>query len=564
MIKKRWQIAKTISTEADQNLIKYPPLLRQILFNRGFAEEEAATHFLAAFTPEDHNPFLLSGMEAAVERLERAIRQSETIVVYGDYDADGVTSSALLVQCLQVMNGEVRHYIPDRFAEGYGLNVKALRLLKDEGAKVIVTVDCGIRAIPEADEAKLLGLDLIITDHHTPGPELPEAVAIINSKLEGDDYANKYLSGVGTAYKLATALLERSEENEFDSRDLLDLVSLGTIADLVPLLGENRSLVRQGLERIRVPRRQGLLSLIGVTGLKANTLSASDIGFMLGPRINAAGRLGSATDAFKLLMTSDLFEAGQLAQGLDNRNRERQRLTVEMAEIAEEMIDSEDSEDFLLAAVRPDFHPGVVGLVASRLADRNYRPAIVGEAGDEFTRVSCRSIPEFNIVEALQSCSELFENFGGHAAAAGFTIKNERLSEALEQLKALAKDQLGNLDLKPTLQADVELPLADLKAELLDQLSLLEPTGYGNPQPQFVSRGLGVRSGKAVGKDSSHLKLSVSDGRITFDAIAFRQGQWADNLPKEVDLLYRFEINEFNGQKRLQLNVQDIQASGEN
>jgi len=561
MIKKRWQIAKTLSQEAEHNLAKYPPLLRQILFNRGFAEEEAATHFLAAVTSEDHNPFLLSGMEAAVERLERAISQGESIVVYGDYDADGVTSSALLVQCLRVLNGEVRHYIPDRFAEGYGLNIKALRLLKEEGAKVIVTVDCGIRAIPEADEAKLLGLDLIITDHHTPGPELPAAVAIINSKLEGDDYANKYLSGVGTAYKLASALLERREDKDFDSRDLLDLVSLGTIADMVPLLGENRRLVRLGLERMRVPRRQGLLSLIGVTGLKANTISASDIGFMLGPRINAAGRLGSATDAFELLMTTDLFEAGKLAQDLDNRNRERQRLTVEMAEIAEEMIEAEVSDDFLLAAVRSDFHPGVVGLVASRLADRNYRPAIVGEEGPEVTRVSCRSIPEFNIVEALQSCANLFDNFGGHAAAAGFTIKNERFPEALERLKALAKEQLSELDLRPTLQADAELPLADLKAELLDQLTLLEPTGYGNPQPQFVSRGLGVRSGRAVGKDSSHLKLSVTDGRITFDAIAFRQGKWAENLPKVIDLLYRFETNEFNGQKRLQLNVQDMKVS---
>lgn len=562
MIEKRWQIAKSLSQEAEESLAKYPPLLRQVLFNRGFADEESAKRFLAAMPEEDQDAFLFLGMQAGVERLERAIKQGEEIVVYGDYDADGVTSSALFVQCLKILDAQVRAYIPDRIAEGYGLNIKALRQLAEEGAKLIVTVDCGIRALPEAQEAKQLGLDLIITDHHTPGPELPQASAIINSKLSGDSYPNKFLAGVGTAYKLASVLLERAKPDNWDSRDLLDLVALGTVADLVPLLGENRSLVRRGIERMRVPRRQGLMSLIGVTGLKASNLSASDIGFMLGPRINAAGRLGSAMDAFQLLMTTDVFEAGKLAQDLDNRNRERQRLTIVMADAAEEMIAAEARDSMLLTAVHSDFHPGVVGLVASRLADRNYRPAIAGEEGPEFTRASCRSIPEFNIIEALQSCSDLFDNFGGHAAAAGFTVRNERLPEALERLKAIAAEQLGSLDLRPTLQADAELSLADLKPELLDHLTLLEPTGYGNPQPQFVTRGLGVRSGRAVGKEGNHLKLSVTDGWVTFDAIAFRQGHWAADLPKEVDLLYRFEMNEFNGRRSLQLNVQDIKASG--
>jgi single-stranded-DNA-specific exonuclease len=564
MIEKQWQIAQKISPEAEQALAKYPALLRQILFNRGFADQESATHFLAAITPEDHNPYLLKGMEIAVKRIEKAISDREKIVVFGDYDSDGVTASVLLVQCLRSLGAEVSSYIPDRFTEGYGLNIPAIRQLKDEGVALIVSVDCGIRALPEAAETKALGMDLIITDHHTVGPELPEAVAIINCKQPGDEYPNKFLSGVGTAYKLASALLEPSETSDIVSDDLLDLVALGTVADLVPLLGENRELVRKGVEQMRNPHRQGLMSLIGVAGLKPRELSAGDIGFMLGPRINAAGRLGSAKDAFDLLISSDLFESGKLAQDLDNRNRERQRLTIDMTEAAEEMLDASADESFLLVVSDEHFHPGVVGLVASRLADKHYRPAIVGEKGAEFTHASCRSIPEFNVVEALQTCAELFENFGGHAAAAGFTVKNELFDEVAKRLQALAKEQLGDLALHPTLQADAELPLAELKAELLDPLALLEPTGYGNTQPQFVSRGLEVRSSRPVGKEANHLKLSVSDGWVTYDAIAFRQGHWANQLPKSIDLLYRFEVNEFRGKHSLQLNVQDIKASASN
>jgi single-stranded-DNA-specific exonuclease len=560
-MQKRWQIAPPLTAEAEENLAKYPRILRQVLFNRGLADHRAATDFLAALPPKN-DPLLLSGMEAAVDRLAHAIAQGEQIVVYGDYDADGVSATALLAYSLEFFGAQVRSYIPDRFDEGYGLNREALQSLAESGAQVVVTVDCGIRALPEAAEAKRLGLDLIITDHHSIGPELPEAIAIINSKLPGDMHPNKLLAGVGTAYHLACALAARLQPANWKDEALLDLVALGTIADLVPLLGENRWMVRTGLNHLRQPHRQGLMSLMGVAGIKPAKLVASDVGFMLGPRLNAAGRLGSGMDAYNLLLTRDVFEAGKLAQDLDNRNRERQRLTQEMTEIAEELADADGEDALLLSAIHPDFNSGVVGLVASRLSERHHRPAIVAERGPEFTRASCRSIPEFHITDALQSCGELFENFGGHAAAAGFTIRNERVEEALEHLKILAREQLGELDLRPTLQADAEVPLADLKPDLLHQLQLLEPTGYGNPQPQFVSRGLGVRSSSTVGSDASHLKLSVTDGWVTFDAIAFRQGHWAGELPKEIDLLYQFEMNEFNGRRSLQLNVRDIKASG--
>lgn len=560
-LEKTWQIATRITAEADQNLAGYPNLLRQVLFNRGHATLEVSQRFLAALAPEVNDPMLIKNMDTAVDRIERAIKQGEPIVVYGDYDADGVTATALMVQCLLAFGAQASAYIPDRFEEGYGLNVNALRFLKEQGAAVVISVDCGVRSLVEADEARKLGLDLIITDHHTPGPELPSAFALINTKQPGDEYPEKQLAGVGTAFKLASALGQRLGNAAWSSDMALDLVALGTVADLVPLTGENRWLVRAGLAQIRQPRRQGLLSLIGASGMKPQRVTAGDIGFMLGPRLNAAGRMDTAVAAYQLLTTSDIFQAGKLAQDLDNRNRERQLLTRQMSESAEAMVIEEDADALLLAAFHPEFSPGVVGLVASRLSERYYRPAIVGQSGPEFTRASCRSISEFHITRALEECADLFVNFGGHAAAAGFTVRNENLPEVLQRLRAIAQEQLGAMDLRPTLVADAEVPLGELKPDLISQLEMLEPTGYGNPQVNLVSRGLQVRAARTVGQEARHLKLTVTDGRITYDAIAFGHGDWAQEMPKVVDLLYRFEVNEFNGQQRLQLNVRDLKAS---
>lgn len=559
-IEKTWQIAAKITPEADKILDQYPSLIRQVLFNRGHATLEASTNFFATAAPAGHEPLKMKNMGAAVDRLESAIRNGESVVVYGDYDADGVTATALMVQALQTLGGNASDYIPDRFEEGYGLNIQALRQLKEGGAAVVISVDCGVRSLAEAEEARKLGLDLIITDHHTPGPELPNAFALINTKQTGDEYPEKQLAGVGTAFKLAAALSERMTPGA-NGHAGLDLVALGTVADMVPLVGENRWLVREGLAQIRKASRQGLYSLIGASGLKTASICSGDIGFMLGPRLNAAGRMETAKAAYDLLVTQDIFKAGQLAQYLDNRNRERQLLTRQMSESAETLANSEDPDALLLVAIHEEYSSGVVGLVASRLVERFYRPAIVGQRGPEFTRASCRSIPEFHITEALETCADLFENFGGHAAAAGFTIRNERMPELLERLRALAEEKLGSLDLKPVLVADVELALSELKPDLLQHLDMLEPTGYGNPQVNLVSRRLQVKGARIVGKEARHLKLTVTDGHIVYDAIAFGHGEWMQNMPQYVDLLYRFEANEFNGQSRLQLNVRDIKAS---
>lgn len=564
---KQWQIATKLTPEAEESLKDFPHPLRQILFNRGYADQTSALNFLSASPPANSNPENMLGMKAAVTRLVSAISNGELIAIYGDYDADGVTATALLVQLLSALDAQVEGYIPNRFDEGYGLNNEALDTLKERGASLVVTVDCGVRSIGEVQHAKDQGLDLIISDHHHPGEQLPPALAVINPKQDGDPYPDKNLAGVGIAYKLGIALLEKMRHNgnqlaqAFDETLLLDLVALGTVADLAPLTSENRSLVRHGLKVIRQPRRQGLQALIGVCGLLPRRIQASDIGFVLGPRLNAAGRLDSALASFDLLTTKSINEAGYLAQQLDNQNRERQKITRDNQAIAEEIALAEEPDSMLLFAADPGFNPGIVGLVASRLTEQYYRPAIVANYGETFTRGSCRSIPEFHITDALDQCEELMEHHGGHAAAAGFTVRNENLDELVTRLRAIADEKLSGLDLRPVMHADLEIQLSNLVPEIIDQLEILQPTGYGNPQAVFVSRELKVNDHRLVGRDGSHLKMTVSDGWVTYDAIAFRQGHWHADMPLFVDLMYTFEKNEFNGKENLQLKVRDIKPS---
>ncbi len=556
---KRWKTRDPIPPEVEEALAGFHPILRQILFNRGLLDFRQADEFLEATRPQDSDPFSMLGMQEAVDRLAFAVNRGERIAVYGDYDADGVSATALMMQTFKALKANVRHYIPNRFDEGYGLNTEALDELAADGVQVVLTVDCGIRALAEADHARKLGLDLIITDHHSVGPELPPAYALVNPRQPGDPYPEKNLAGVGVAFKTAGALLERVGGGDFAPDSLLDLVALGTVADLVPLTGENRYLVRAGLEKLSSPQRQGHFSLMQVAGVRPAQVSSMNIGFSLGPRLNAAGRLDSALAALELLITDDLMRAGQLAQQLDNQNRERQRITRQMQELAEQIAIPEGTLPFLIFAHHPEFNPGVVGLTASRLVERYYRPAIVAERGDTHTRGSCRSIPEFHITEALDQCADLLSHFGGHAAAAGFTLPNEHLPEFIERLQSQASEQLASEDLRPLLEADVEVPLSDLTPELLRELDRLQPTGQGNPEPTFISRNVRVENARTVGRDQSHLKMTVSEGKRPFlDAIAFRQGHWQEDMPPRVDLLYNFELNVYQGRKSLQLNVRDI------
>jgi len=560
-MQKRWQIQSTLTPAADRALEKFPPVLRQLLFNRGYATDADARAFLKAAPAHSMSPWGLKGMDIAIERIMQAIEKNEKIVIYGDYDVDGVTSSALLFELLRAFNADVSAYIPDRFDEGYGLNTNALDGFAEQGVGLVITVDCGIRSLAEAEHACGIGLDLLVTDHHHPGDVLPNALAVIDPKQDGDTYPEKMLAGVGIAYKIAEALIEKKkEEGEFfiTPDSLLDFVALGTVADLAPLEGENHALVRKGLRLMRRGQRQGLLSLAGVSGVDMKNVTATNIGFSLGPRLNAAGRLESALLAFDLLMEKELHQAGEMAQELEILNRKRQSITRDMQEMAETIALAADKDALLLFAASPEFNLGVVGLAASRLADRFYRPAIVGEVGEETTVCSCRSIEEFHITDALDQCADLLVRHGGHAAAAGFTIRNENVGVFLKRMKEIAAEKLTGLDLRPVMVADMEVSLSDLSFEMLEHLNYLEPTGYGNPRPVFVSRNVQVKSSRTVGSDKSHLKLAVTNGKATLDAIAFRLGHLKPDLPAKIDLIYTFEVNEWQGRKSLQLNVKDI------
>jgi single-stranded-DNA-specific exonuclease len=562
---KRWMLAGHITSEAEAELAKFPPVLRQLLFNRGYATDAEARAFLKAEANFNTDPMQLTGMGVAIDRMCYALAHGEPIAIYGDYDVDGVTATALLVQTLRAFGGNVEGYIPNRFDEGYGLNNEALDGLKAKGVKLVITVDCGIRSPNEAAHAQEIGLDLIISDHHHPAAgELPPALTVINPKQTGDVYPDKNLAGVGIAYKMAEALFRRQTSDvKLQLTDLLDLVALGTVADLAPLVGENRRLVRAGLKQIRETKRQGLFSLANVAEMVIGRTTATQIGFILGPRLNAAGRLESALAAFDLLTTTDFMLAGQLAQQLDVQNRKRQDLTRQTQEKAESLATADEKEPFLLIAVDTEFNPGVVGLAASRLTEKYYRPAIVASQGEAETRGSCRSIPEFHITDALDQCKDLLVRHGGHAAAAGFTVRNENLAELIHRMKGIAERELCNRDLRRSLQADIEVPLSQLNSELLKHLTYFEPTGYGNPEALFVSRDVKVRSSRTVGAEGKHLKVAFEDGRGgTVDAIAFRMGDLQPALPPRVDIIYTFEANEYNGRSSLQLNLKDIRAVG--
>jgi single-stranded-DNA-specific exonuclease len=405
-------------------------------------------------------------------------------------------------------------------------------------------------------------MEMIISDHHEPSPNLPEVGIVICPKQEGDTYPEKNLAGVGVAYKIAEALVSQRPLEGYHLNDVLDLVAVGTVADLVPLIGENRSLVQAGLETLRSGRRQGLFSLMQAANLDVQRVNAGNIGFVIGPRINAAGRLDQANPALELLLSDDLLKAGFLAQQLDDLNRERKQITQWIQDESEVQARA-DGDDFLLFAAHKEFNEGVVGLAASRLTESYYRPSVVGHRGPELTRASCRSIPEFHITQALDECAELLVRHGGHAMAAGFTVRNENLDELMSRLKEIARQELEGQELCPELKADVELALRDLHPEILELIDMIEPTGHKNPPARFVSRSLRVTNCRQVGQDRQHLKLTVTDGTVYFDAIAFRQGHWYGQMPEYVDMLYSYEKNEFNGRVSLQLNVKDIKPSGQ-
>ena len=563
---KRWVVAPPPPPTVAAHLSHLHPVLVRILAQRGITTADEAEAFLhgAAMTA---NPYRLKGMNAAVTRLRYALRRGERIAIYGDFDADGVTSTALMTAALRSLGADVRPYIPHRVDEGYGLNREALEQLKDEGCRVVVTVDCGIRSLDEVAHGQHLGLDMIVTDHHSIGTELPPAHAVINPKQPGCPYPFRSLAGVGVAYRLAQGLLRAARHDNkittlaLAEEDLLDLVAIGTVADVVPLRDENRHLVRLGLARLNDPARLGLRALLEKTTVTPGHVTAWTIGFQLGPRINAAGRLASGMLAYDLLTTDDASQATSLAGDLDRLNLQRQALTRRHTEDALAAL-ATDGGAYLHIVASPAYEHGIVGLVASQITEATYRPAAVVHQGEEESRGSARSIPEFDITAALDQCRDLLVRHGGHAAAAGFTVRNENLPVLRQRLQAIAQEQLAGKDLIPRLRIDAEVTLAELDWATYEQLALIEPCGHENESPLLMIRDLKVVSSRTVGADGQHLKLSVSDGRTVFDAIAFRQGRWVAQMPERVDLACSLDVNEWNGERRLQLNVADLRPAG--
>ena len=557
--------------------------MAQVLINRGQDTPEKAQTFLVGSPDALHNPFDMHGMQQAVGRIRQAIKAGEAIAVYGDFDADGVTSTALLTQALEALGARVMPYIPNRVDEGYGLNEDALRSLLDQGVRLVVTVDCGIRSVEEVAAGNALGLDMIVTDHHSVGEQLPPALAVIDPKIdlkrrqdEGvtNGYPEDMLAGVGVAYKLADALFRAEQEMSrrkpsFKLEDLLDLVALGTVADLAPLDRlENRELVRRGLEVLNQAQRPGIFDLAQIAGVEPGKINTTSIGFMLAPRINAAGRLADAMVAFRLL-TRPMPETLAFAQELQRLNEERQSLTMQAVEVArDEVFRERAAAPLIFYQINHETAPhvslsGIVGLVAGRLCEEFYIPAVVIEQNEEESRGSCRSIPEFNITDALDQCADLLVRHGGHAQAAGFTVRNENIDFLRERLVALATEQLAGQDLRPTIDIDMEVPFDYLTMELARELRALEPTGARNEAPVFVTRRLQVVDCRRVGFEGKHLRLKLSNGTTMIDGIGFKLGERAETLPSVVDVVYHLEINEWNGFIKLQMNVQDVRAAGQ-
>jgi single-stranded-DNA-specific exonuclease len=495
-------------------------------------------------------------MPQAVARIYQALLSGESMAIYGDFDADGISATALLVQGLAILGGKAIPYIPHRLTEGYGLKTATLEKLYRQGISLVITVDCGITALTQVKKAQRMGLDIIITDHHTPLPETPPALALINPKLPNSNYPFSQLTGVGVALKLLQALLQgMGKEEQLD--ELMDLVALGTIADMAPLLGENRYLVKQGLKLINTAPRLGVKQMITQSGLNPGSLDANSISWVLAPRLNAAGRLAHAMTSYKLLVTDSPQEAQGLSTWLEQKNTERQKLTEKALAKARKQILAQEISTILIASDR-DYPAGIVGLVASKLSEEFYRPAIVIRAGEQTSSGSCRSIPEFNIILALNQCSNLLTEFGGHSQAAGFILPTKNLPRLQQALSQLATTQLAGIELQPRLDIDAEVTLSDLNWETLRAIQQLAPFGQGNPAPTFLSRGVEVTDCNTIGSNGGHLRLKFKQGRRVWDGIAFRFGKYLGEVSSSLDIVFNLEIDRWRREERLRLNILDF------
>ncbi|MBB2481706.1 single-stranded-DNA-specific exonuclease RecJ [Bacillus sp. APMAM] len=558
--KTRWVVKETVSSAARKLVeqLNITPLVSILLVNRGIVETEEARSFLFMEDTSFHDPYLLFDMDIAVQRINESIANGEKILVFGDYDADGVSSTTVLMTVLKDLGASVDFYIPNRFTEGYGPNEMAFRWAADNGYKLIITVDTGIAAINEALLAKELGMDLIITDHHEPGPELPEALAIVHPKHPESKYPFKELAGVGVAFKLAHALYGRVPE------ELLDVVTIGTVADLVPLHGENRLIVKKGLKKLGITERPGIRALYALSNSSPEDINEETVGFMLAPRLNAPGRLDHAAPAVELLLTDDFEAANEIAKEIDGINKERQSIVNDITKDAISMIEAEFDlqENKVIVIGKEGWNPGVIGIVASRLVERYYRPTIVLSFDTEkkLAKGSARSIVGFDLFQNLSTCRDILPHFGGHTMAAGMTLSLDDVSELRTRLNHLANTSLSSEDFIPITEIDANIPIEEVNLESIQELNLLAPYGTGNPKPKIMIEKLSISQLRQIGADNKHLKVVLEKEGSILDGVGFGMGDYFHQVSPlaSVSVLGELAINEWNNVRKPQIFLRDM------
>lgn len=568
----RWLLPEVIEQEAGSlaGELSLHPLAAKVLLHRGYRTPEAASAFLSDRLADLPDPFRMKGMTGAVERLTRALRQREKVTLYGDYDVDGVSSTSLLYLFLKELGAPPATYIPHRLDEGYGLNVGAVERIAQDGTRVLVTLDCGITSVAEITRAKELGLDVVVVDHHTVPPTLPPAVAVLNPHQPGCEYPTKVLCAAGVAFNLCMGLRKRLREDGFfatrkepNLKALMDLVALATVADVVPLTGANRILVAHGLQELSQGRRPGVRALKEVAGMDPDaSVTAGQVGFRLGPRINAAGRLHDASLGLQLLCAESLESARSLAQVLDRANAERQG--IESGILTQALAQAEERRDARgLVLFDEGWHPGVIGIVASRVVERFYRPTVMVGVKDGVGKGSARSIEAFHLFDALSGCSDLFLKFGGHKHAAGLTIEADKLPAFREAFEKIALQRLSPEDLIPRCKVDAVVRPGDLDAAAVESLQRLGPFGQGNPEPVLVLRRQVARPRVLPAKNgggTGHLKLALLDAPEV-DAIGFGMADRLSLVEGPVDLAFQAGFDTFRGQRRLSLRLKDVRQA---
>ena len=566
---REWRVRPPLPRQARSALSAYPDLLAQFLYNRGIRDAAHAERFLSRQSVT-HDPLLLPDMEQAIERITRAIQRKEHLAIFGDFDVDGISATALLARALSGLGATVTPYIPHRVAEGHGLSLHAVHSLADQGVTLLITVDCGITSNSEIEAATRHGVDTIVTDHHLAPQGAAPAYAVVGHQLPDSRYPFPHLTGAGLALKLAQALYQPGYHGW--PPDLFTLAALGTIADVAPLHDENRSIVQQGLEDLGSAPSPGLRSLIRSAGLQSDRIDSEEIAWALAPRLNAPGRLDDAMISYRLLVEDSEEQAVSLAGALEHWNQERQRLTKEATEKAKALAEEELSRGAgaipLLLVADPSFLPGIVGLVASRLAEEFYRPAVVVAVGPEVSRGSCRSIPEFNIGAALYQVASRgvqFNRHGGHHQAAGFTIATGKLQELRQRLTEVAHEGLRDIELRPRWDIDQAVALGSLPRDIYSLIYTLAPFGEGNPVPVFLSRKVQLVQARHMGKNGEHLRLKLRDQGVTWDAVAFRQGnggRQALTSTGKIDVVYTIGMDRWGPQDTIRLTVLDFRPSG--